>query len=74
MVWGRRIRRLGIAGFVCNAAGFFGAEAGLIHDYPYIPVALGFALASWVGRVLIVKARQSVVVEPDSAGDDALAA
>lgn len=70
VVWGRRVRRTGIAGFTINAAGFGGVAAGVVHEYPYIPVALGFALASWVGRVMIVRSRQAVNLDEIDSGAD----
>ncbi len=69
VVWGRRIRRAGIAGFVINAGGFGGVMAGGVHDYPYLPIALGCAFVSWVGRVMIVKTAQSVLGESDDPGE-----
>ncbi|MHC5020802.1 MAG: hypothetical protein ACYTGX_11960 [Planctomycetota bacterium] len=69
VVWGRRVRRAGIAGFTVNAAGFGGVAVGVVHEYPYIPFAIGFALASWVGRVMIVRARQAVDLDDIEDGD-----
>ncbi len=66
VVWGKRIRRTGIVAFVLNTVGFFGVLFEAVQDYPYLPIALGCALAAWTGRVMIVKARQTA--EPPPAG------